>query len=88
MEFSRKMLANTFALSTAILWVACSIIVWLFPKFSLLITKWWVHGMEIDRFGGYQISLTNVLLGGVTLVISAWATGYVFGWVFEYLNKK
>jgi len=85
MKLSRNLLANAFGLTTVILWMICSIIVWLLPELSLTITKWWMHGMPMES---YQINLQNFVLGGLTLTAAAWATGYVLGWSIEYLSKK
>ena len=73
-------LANAFALAMAILWTMCSIFVWLLPDFSLQITSWWMHGMDLSAMGSWNLTIGNFLLGGIAAVISAWVTGWVLGW--------
>lgn len=88
MKLTKDLLANSFALSTAILWILCSAFVWLFPDFSLMAAKWMVHGLEIENLRMFDFSWSNFILGGITLTVSLWITGYVFGWSLEYLSKK
>ena len=88
MKLNKLTLANTFALATAKLWLLCSIFVVLFPDISLTITQWWMHGMSMKVMGSWNLNLTNFLLGGITIVISAWITGWIFAWSWEKVNKK
>lgn len=85
MKLNRNILANAFALATGVLWTGCSILVALFPEPARLVTEWWLHGMKMDP---YAIDFNNFLLGGVTLVASAWITGYVLGWSLEVVGKR
>lgn len=88
MKLTKELLANAFALASGILWVVCSTFVFIFPKFSLTVTSWWMHGLRVGNLGNFNLNLANFLLGGTTLVVSMWVTGYVFGWSLEYLRKK
>jgi hypothetical protein len=88
MKYEKVILANAFALTTVVLWVLCTLVVAIFPDFSLSVTKWWMHGMNIFVMGSWNLDVTNVLFGGITLAISAWVTGYVLGWSFEIVGKK
>ena len=80
MKSNTTKLANAFALTMAILWVACSAVVWLLPGFASQVTEWWMHGMDISVMGNWNLTLNSFLLGGITAVISAWVTGWVLGW--------
>ena len=51
MKSNTTKLANAFALTMAILWVACSAVVWLLPGFASQVTEWWMHGMDISVMG-------------------------------------
>lgn len=88
MKTDKLVIANTLSLATAILWIICTITVLILPDFSLTVTKWWMHGLDISIMGSWALTLGNFLLGGVTLTGSAWITGYIFGWSWEVLNKK
>lgn len=86
MKLTKELLANSFALSTAILWIFCSAFVWIFPGFSMTVSKWWMHGMQIENLGQFNLNISNFILGGITLVLSAWIIGYVFGWSLKYFS--
>jgi len=88
MKFDKIVLANAFALATVILWVVCSIFVFLLPSLSMEITGWWMHGLDLSSLGSFQLTITNFLIGGITLTIAFWVIGYIFGWSWEKMNKK
>lgn len=88
MKLDKVIIANSLALTTAVLWVLCTIIVAVLPDFSLAVTEWWMHGLDVSVMGTWSLNVANFVLGGFTLVISAWVSGYVFGWVWEALSKK
>lgn len=83
----KTVLANAFGLATAIFWVVCTAVTWLLPDLSLVVTKWWIHGLDISVMGNWDITLSNFLLGGLTLTGSAWMLGWIFGWFWEKLSK-
>lgn len=88
MKLDKMVLANAFGLATAVLWTLCSAIVWLLPGFSLTVSRWWMHGLDIGVMGSWSLTWTNFLLGGATIVISAWVTGWVFGWAWEKMSQR
>jgi hypothetical protein len=88
MEFEKGRVANAFALTTVVIWIVCSVVVWLFPGFSMLITKWWMHGMEIGIMGEWNLTLYNFIMGGLTLGVSFWIIGWIFGWAWEKVGGK
>jgi hypothetical protein len=87
MKLDKMVLANAFALTTAVLWVVCSAIVWVLPAFSLTVTRWWMHGLDISVMGNWNLTFTNFIVGGVTIVVSTWVTGWLFGWSWEKAGK-
>ena len=87
MKLDKVVLANTFALATTILRIICSLFVVLLPNLSMVISKWWMHGQDLTLMGDWKLDLANLLLGGLTLVISAWTSGYIFGWSWEKLSQ-
>ena len=88
MKLNTIKLANTFALAAVVLWVLCSTIVWLFPKFSWQVTSWWLHGVDISILGSWNLTFGNFLLGGITMIGSAWFIGWVLGWSWQVVNGK
>ena len=87
MKLDKSVLANAFALATAILWIICSLFIILLPDLSIIVSKWWVHGLDITVMGNWSLDLINFLLGGLTLIISAWVSGYIFGWSWEKASQ-
>jgi len=88
MKLDKMVLANAFGLTTAMLWVLCSLIVVVLPDLYLLVMRWWLHGMDVAVIASRQLTFGNFLLGGITLVVSAWVTGWVFGWSWEKVSGK
>lgn len=85
---NKNILANGFALATAILWVFCSLFVYLFPRFSMTLSIWWLHGMELENLGKFNLNWNNFIWGGLSLIISFWLIGYVLGWSLEKVSKS
>ncbi len=84
MKLTKELLANAFALTGAILWIACTMI-------AILLPGLYRAGAELFALGnvGHQsLSFYNVVLGGVLFAIVSWVVGYVFGWSLELLSKR
>lgn len=88
MKLNKYTLANTLAITTGILWVLCALFVTLLPKLSLQITSLWLHGLTIDTLGSWNMTLAGFGLGGLLLILSAWISGYTFGWVLDVQRKS
>ena len=78
--------ANAFALGMAVLWVLCSAVIWLLPSFSWTVTGWWMHGMDLSSMGGWNLTISNFLLGGITAIASAWITGWILAWSWQVVG--
>lgn len=87
MKLEKGIIANAFALTTAVAWVICSVVVYLFPDPSLLITRWWMHGMQVEVMGTWNLTLGNFVWGGLTITAAAWLVGYIYGWTWEKLSR-
>ncbi len=88
MKVEKTVLANGLALATGILWIFDSAFVVLFPRLSLRLTKMWFHGMNIKPLGGFNVTLYDFVVGGLSLIVVAWVVGYVLGWSIEYVQKR
>jgi hypothetical protein len=80
--------ANAFALTVAIIWSFCSLLVALFPVFALTVTTWWMHGMSLAVMGPWHLTWSNFFLGGFTLVVIAWLGAYLFCWCWELFSGR
>lgn len=91
MKANTMKLANAFALAMTVLWVICSLFVWLLPDLSLQIISWWMHGMDLSVMGSWHLSVSNFVLGGISAIVSAWVTGWVLAWAWQAVggnNRK
>lgn len=88
MKSGKIALANALALTTAILWVVCSLLIVVFPAAALTVTTWWMHGLALSSMGTWNLTWGNVLLGGITLMVAAWLIAYLFGWCWETVSGK
>ncbi len=80
-------IANVLALSMGIVWIACSLFVWLLPELSMTIANWWLHGLDVQVMGKWNLTLVNFVMGGLTAAAS-WFVVFVFGWCWEKLNQS
>ncbi len=88
MKNEKIVLANALAFTFAILWVVCSLLIAVFPAFSLTVTTWWMHGLTLSAMGTWHLTWGNVLLGGGTLIVAAWLSAYLFAWCREIVSRK
>ncbi|NOY15206.1 MAG: hypothetical protein GXP43_03235 [bacterium] len=88
MKDKKMIWANALALTTAVIWVVCSLFVVVFPGVSMLLMGWWMHGATMEGMMAFRVGVNDFLLGGVSLTISAWLTGFVLGWSLEYFEKR
>jgi len=88
MKLDKTVIANASALTTAILWVICCALVAIIPRYAWTVSNWWALGILIAVKGAWKLTMTNFLLGGATLTIVGWVSGYIFGWAWEKCSKK
>ena len=79
--------ANAVAATTAIVYVACRLLVGLFPKISMNVAKSWFHGIDISKIGAWNLSTEAFILGIVSATIGAWLVGYLFARLYYYFLK-
>jgi hypothetical protein len=88
MNDKKMKIANASALAMAVIWLICSIGVWLLPDFSMKITNSWMHGMDVGGvMGMWSLTWSNFLVGGVSAVLASWLVGYIFAWALEKTSK-
>ena len=88
MKNGKIALANAFALTTAIFWVVCSLVIAVVPAFSLTLTSWWMHGLALSTMGTWNLTWSNLLLGGLALVVAAWLSAYLFAWCWQLVSGQ
>lgn len=80
--------ANAAAVTMAIFYVICRVLVGLFPGLMFAAAQALLHGMALTQVGTWNLSLGNFLLGLITSMASAWFAGYVFATVYNSAVKK
>lgn len=78
---------NALAVTTAIVFVVCIILVGLFPDISFSIAQSWFHGMELGKAGAWNLTFGSFVLGLISSTITAWIVGYIFIRVYRFLAK-
>ncbi len=88
MHVNKILIANAVALTTSFVWVTCALVVVLFPSWAYQINLWWTHGLYASPMGDFKVTFVGFIMGGITLGVFSWITGYVFGVCLEMLSKK
>ena len=79
--------ANAAATTTAVLFIACRVLVGLFPGLMFTVAQSWFHGVTLARFDSSNLSASSLLIGLVSSTIIAWIVGYVFAKAYNYFLK-
>jgi hypothetical protein len=80
-----KKVANSLALTTAIIYLICILAVWIAPSLTLRIGNYLLHGIDISKiviarsFGFSLITLINGTIAG-------WLTGALFALIYNKLR--
>lgn len=80
--------ANAAGLTTAIVFVACRILVGLFPDLFFSIAQSWFHGIALNKLDPLTLTSSTFLLGLVSSAVTAWLIGYLFANLYNYFAKK
>ena len=77
---------NALAVTTAIVYVVCRLLVGLFPDISFAIAESWFHGIELSKLGNWNLTMSSFILGIISSAITAWIVGYNFIKVYGLLK--
>ncbi len=75
--------ANALALTGGIFYVACRLLVGIFPDLMYRVAQSWFHGMGIAKSSSWNISLESFFVGLISFTVTAWLTGYLFAWIYN-----
>ncbi|MDO8573482.1 MAG: DUF5676 family membrane protein [Candidatus Daviesbacteria bacterium] len=78
---------NALAVTTAIIFVLCRILVGLFPDISFSIAQSWFHGIELGKAGAWNLTFGSFVLGLISSTITAWIIGFIFIKVLRLFAK-
>lgn len=88
MRYKPIVIANSLAITTAIIYVICQVLVGLFPDLSFTIAQSWFHGIELSKLGSWNLTTSSFILGIVSSTITAWIIGYIFVYVYNFIGKS
>jgi len=78
---------NALAVTTAIIFVLCRILVGIFPDAFFAIAQSWFHGIGFSKLSVESLTMSSLLLGLISSTITAWAVGYIFIKVYKLFVK-
>ncbi|MBI3397332.1 hypothetical protein HY045_02550 [Candidatus Woesebacteria bacterium] len=88
MRHSPLVFANAFAVTTAVVYVVCRMLVGLLPDLSFTIAQSWFHGIELTKLNSWNLTAEAFILGVVTATLGAWLVGYFFGITLNFFSKN
>ena len=77
--------ANSLAVTTAVVYLVCIVAVWLAPEITTTIGNYLLHGVDVSRLveaRTFSYSLTSLIIG----TIVGWLTGALFATVYNKLG--
>lgn len=80
-------IANTLAVTTAIIFVACRVLVGLFPDLSFAVAQSWFHGIELGKLSAWNLTASSFVIGLISSALTAWVVGYIFIRVYKLFGK-
>jgi hypothetical protein len=80
--------ANALATTGGIFYIACRILVGVFPDLMYTVAQSWFHGIGMTKSGSWNLSLESFFVGLISFMIFAWITGYLFACVYNYFSKR
>lgn len=81
------LIPNALAVTTAIVFVVCRVLVGLFPDASFAVAQSWFHGMAVTQISAEALTLSSLILGLISSAVSAWIIGWIFMRVYKMLGK-
>lgn len=78
---------NALAVTTAIIYVLCRVLVGLFPDISFVVAQSWFHGIELSKSSAWNLTFVSFVLGLISSTITAWVVGYIFTRVYKLFAK-
>lgn len=78
--------ALSLAIVSAILYIACALLVVIAPNFATTLFSNLFHGVDITQIAAKSISLGSTLVGFVEVVIYALIAGCLFAWVYNKIR--
>lgn len=85
-KLNAKKVAISLAIVSAILYIACALLVAIAPEFTVKMFSSMFHGIDISKIASTSISLGGTLLGLVVIVAYALIAGWLFALVYNKIK--
>lgn len=86
MKHDERATANATAITVGFIYVACALLVAVFPEFFRAVATSWFHGWNAELLWT-GTPRGNFVLGLVSAMIGSWIVGYVFAWSYNKFVK-
>jgi len=83
-KLNTKKVALSLAIVSAILYLACALLIAIIPGFTISLFSNLFHGVDISRIASTNLSLGSTLIGLVEVIIYS----LVVGWLFVRIYNK
>lgn len=85
-KLNAKKVAVSLAAVSAILYIACALLIVVAPDFTLNLFSNLFHGIDITQIAGQPVSFGSTLLGLVEIIAYALIAGALFAWIYNKLK--
>ena len=85
-KLNTKRVALSLAIVSAILYIACALLIAIAPDFTMSLFSNVFHGIDITQIADTSISLGSTLIGLVEIIVYALIAGWLFAWVYNKLK--
>lgn len=79
--------ANALAVTIAITYVACVVLVLLVPDLYILTMQSWMHGLDLSKIVSINVTIGSFFTGLITITATGWVMGYLYGYVYSLFAK-
>lgn len=79
--------ANATAITVGVIYIACALLVAIFPEFFRAVATSWFHGFDLGQFWTGE-ARGNYFLGLVSAMGGSWLVGYLFAWTYNKFVKS
>lgn len=80
--------ANALALTTGIFYIACRILVGLFPGLMFSLAQSWFHDIQLTRLDPASLSPSAFLVGLISAMVGSWIAGYVYVYIRSLMKSS
>jgi len=89
MKLNPIAVANALSITTGLFYVACRVLVGIFPNFMFAVAQSWFHSFAIAEYDSGTGSLTTQAfwVGLISSVAFTWVTGYIFAKIYNLMKS-